>query len=135
MAKVFVFPVLTGILQAKNTTQNKRRDFMRTGLLLLTILLVPLTGVALDFQHRDTVLLTDIDGITAGRLGRTVGINQGSVFMGAPEQDSAAGATYLYRINNLRNMDFVKKLVPQDPSPFRYGGSIVTDGDTAAIGG
>ena len=73
---------------------------MRTGLLLLTFLLVPLTGVALDFQHRDTVLLTDIDGITAGRLGRTVGINQGSLVVGSdrwPDIDGQRfGAVFLY---------------------------------------
>jgi len=107
---------------------------MRVMLLFLTILIMPLTSVALDFQHRDTVLLTDINGITSGRLGRAVGINQGSVFMGAPEQDLTAGATYLYRINEQREMAFVKELESQGPSPRRYGGSIVTDSDIAAIG-
>jgi len=41
---------------------------MRISLLLLTILLMPLTSVALDFQHRDTVLLTDIDGERFGAV-------------------------------------------------------------------
>ena len=41
---------------------------MRTSLLLLTILLMPITSVALDFQHRDTVLFTDIDGERFGAV-------------------------------------------------------------------
>lgn len=106
---------------------------MRTSL-LLTILLLPLTSHALDFEHRDTVLLTDINGITSGRLGRAVGVNQGSVFMGAPEQDSGLGATYLYGINDQRKLDFVKELELQSPGTRRYGGAIATDGDIAAIG-
>jgi len=106
---------------------------MRT-CLLLTVMLMPLTSHALDFQHRDSVFLTDINGITAGRLGRAVGINQGSVLMGAPEQDSGVGATYLYGINDQRNLDFVKEFERQGPGFRRYGGAIVTDGDIAAIG-
>ena len=106
---------------------------MRTSL-LLTILLMPLTSHALDFEHRDTVLLTDINGITSGRLGRAVGVNQGSVFMGAPEQDFQAGATYLYNISGQRKMELVKEFVSQDPTPFLYGSAIVTDGSIAAIG-
>ena len=106
---------------------------MRTSL-LLTILLLPLTSQALDFEHRDTVLLTDINGITSGRLGRAVGVNQGSVFMGAPEQDLQDGATYLYNISDQRNMEFVKEFVSQDPTPFLYGSAIATDGDAVAVG-
>lgn len=106
---------------------------MRT-VLMLTILLMPLTSHALDFQHRDTVLLTDINDITAGRLGWAVGVNQGSVFMGAPEQDLQDGAAYLFGINSQRKMEFVKEFESQDPSPYFYGVAIVTDGSIAAIG-
>ncbi len=73
---------------------------MRISLLLLTILLMPLTSVALDFQHRDTVLLTDFNGITAGRLGRAVGVNQGSLVVGSDRwpdiEGERFGAVFLY---------------------------------------
>ena len=107
---------------------------MRFGLFLLIILLFPLENKAMEFIHQDTVLLTDINGITTGRLGRAVGVNRGAVFMGAPEQDSQAGATYEYRINNQRQLDFVRELDLQDVSPFRYGSAIVTEGEVTAIG-
>jgi hypothetical protein len=107
--------------------------------LLLAILLMPLTSHALDFQHRDTVVLADIIAVPDGRLGWTVGISQGGVFVGAPfltkpDGPSQGGATYLYQIDDQRQLDFVQELVPQDPRPARYGEAIVTDGEIAAIG-
>lgn len=107
---------------------------MRTIIVFLTLLLAPQYGIALDFQHRDTVLLTDINGDPGGRLGWAVGVNQGSVFMGAPEQDLQEGATYVYRIDANRKLVFDRELVTQSESPFLYGQSMVTDGDVAAVG-
>lgn len=106
---------------------------MRSSFIGLLVLLVPLTCGALEFVHRDSVLLTDINGITAGRLGRAVGINRGTVFMAAPEQDSQAGATYEYRINSQRQLEFVNELDPQDPTPRLYGSAIATEGDVTAV--
>jgi len=100
---------------------------------LLIIMLMPLESGAMEFVHKDTVLLTDINGITAGRLGRAVGVNRGAVFMAAPEQDSQAGATYEYKINNQRQLDFVRELDPQDATPRLYGSAIVTEGDVTAV--
>ena len=107
---------------------------MRFGLFLMATLIFPITSSAIEFIHQDTVLLTDINGITEGSLGRTVGVNRGSVFMAAPFQDSRAGATYQYVINNQRQLDFVRELIPQDPTPVRYGSAIVSEGDVTAIG-
>jgi len=106
---------------------------MRIIPLLLVILLVPLEGSGMEFIYRDIVPLTDINGITSGRLGWAVGVNRGAVFMGAPEQDFQAGATYEYRINNQRQLDFVRELDPQDDSPPRYGSAIITEGEVTAI--
>jgi len=106
---------------------------MRFGSLLLIIFFMPFESSATEFEHQDTVLLTDIDGITAGRLGRAVGVNRGAVFMAAPEQDSQAGATYEFRINDQRQLDFVRKLDPQDATPRLYGSAIVTQGEVTAV--
>ena len=106
---------------------------MRFGSLVLIILFMPFESSATEFVHQDTVLLTDINGITAGRLGRAVGVNRGAVFMAAPEQDSQAGATYEFRIDDLRQLDFVRKLDPQDATPRLYGSAIVTQGDVMAV--
>jgi hypothetical protein len=63
--------------------------------LLLAILLMPLTSHALDFQHRDTVVLADIIAVPDGRLGWTVGISQGGVFVGAPFLTKPDGPSHL----------------------------------------
>ena len=107
---------------------------MRNSLLFVLFLCTCGNVIALDFQFRDSVLLTDINGITTGRLGRAVAINDGSVIMGAPEQDGAAGAAYQYQINAQQQLEFVKEFMPQDPSPFRYGGVMTSNGDLLAIG-
>ena len=106
---------------------------MRIIPLLLVILLVPLEGSGMEFIYRDIVPLTDINGITSGRLGWAVGVNRGAVFMGAPDQDFQAGATYEYRINDQRQLDFVSELEPQDDSPRLYGSAIITEGEVTAI--
>jgi len=106
---------------------------MRIISLLLIILLVPLEGSGMEFVHRDTVLLTDINDITTGRLGWAVGVNRQAVFMGAPEQDLQNGAAYEYRINNQRQLEFVRELVPQDNTPRLYGSAIITEGEVTAI--
>ena len=106
---------------------------MRIIPLLLVVLLVPLEGSGMEFIYRDIVPLTDINGITSGRLGWAVGVNRGAVFMGAPEQDFQAGATYEYRINNQRQLDFVRELDPQDDSPRLFGSAIITEGEVTAI--
>jgi hypothetical protein len=107
---------------------------MRKSLLFILFLCTSVNGFALDFQFRDSVLLTDINGITSGRLGRVVAINDGSVLMGAPEQDGLAGAAYQFQINAQQQLEFVKEFTPQDPSPFRYGGVLASNGDLLAVG-
>ena len=107
---------------------------MHKCLLLILFLCICVNGYALDFRFKDSVLLTDINGITEGRLGRVVAINDGSVVMGAPEQDGQAGAAYQYQINPQQQLVFVKEFTAQDPSPFRYGGVMASNGDLLAVG-
>ena len=107
---------------------------MHKCLLLILFLCTCVNGYALDFRFKDSVLLTDINGITEGRLGRVVAINDGSVVMGAPEQDGQAGAAYQYQINPQQQLVFVKEFTAQDPSPFRYGGVMASNGDLLAVG-
>lgn len=97
--------------------------------------LVASVSFAADFTFRDMVLLTDLDPESGnGMLGRAVAVNDDFVFMGAPEKNGLDGAAYLFRIDTARNLILVTELLPQDPSPFRFGGRIVTDGDLAAVG-
>jgi hypothetical protein len=107
---------------------------MRMGLFLLMGFLVPLECLGMEFLHKDTVLMTDIDGNTTGRLGWAAAVNHGAVFMGAPELNSQKGASYQYQINNQRQLDFVRELEPQAVNPSRYGVTIVAQGELTAVG-
>lgn len=107
---------------------------MRIGFVLILAFLVPLDSLAVEFLHKDTVLLTDINGIDAGRLGWAVAVNQGAVFMGAPEQDLQKGATYEYGISKQRQLEFGRALNPQAANPSRYGRVMVSQGSVTAVG-
>jgi len=107
---------------------------MRICWLLLIGFLVPLECVGMEFLHKDTVLMTDIDGNTTGRLGWAAAVSHGAVFMGAPEMNLQKGASYEYQINNQRQLDFVRELDPQAANPSRYGVTIVGQGEVTAVG-
>jgi len=108
------------------------------GLFLLMVFFVPLECLGMEFLHKDTVLMADLEDIPNGRLGRTVAVNNSDVFMGAPfqtvNQTSQYGATYQHRINPQRQLDYVRTLDPQAARPSRYGSAIVTDGEVTAVG-
>lgn len=107
---------------------------MRIRLLFLLSIFVSLECHAMEFLHKDTVLLTDINGIDAGRLGWAVAVNQEAVFMGAPEQDLQKGAAYEYRISQQRQLEFGRALDIHAANPSRYGRVIVSQGDVTAVG-
>ncbi len=103
--------------------------------LLLGLMACNAWAQGFDFPLQDEVLMTDIDMAASGnegRLGSAAAMGKDVVIMGAPEK-TGNGATYGYRITPGRQLQFVREYTPAAPSPSRYGGTMVIDGDLLAV--
>ncbi|MEE4331498.1 MAG: hypothetical protein V2J10_11555, partial [Wenzhouxiangella sp.] len=93
------------------------------------ILLAPAAMVhAYDFSY-----LNRLSPASDGFLGRTLAVNDGFVFAGAPQLDSGEGGVWLFRYDD-DGLTLVREIPARVESPRRFGGSIASSGEWTAIG-
>jgi hypothetical protein len=100
------------------------------------------TGAAYVFEYAggawtESAKLSPSDGMAADQFGASVAIQGGTIVVGAPGNDEAAGnggAAYVFTGGGAAWTEG-DKLLPSDVSDHSFGFSVDLDGDTIAVGG
>lgn len=94
----------------------------------LGALLASGTPLAADFTF-----LNRLSPASEGFLGRTLALNDGFAFAGAPQLNVGQGGVWLFQ-NDSSGLTLVRQIPARAKSPRRFGGAISSSGEWTAIG-